>query len=75
MKEKIVETEKKKLSDIESKKITRKEAIKKAGFIAVSAATMMILLGTPKSASASPAPPTKCEPKPNKDYHGPWKKN
>ena len=40
-------------------KITRKEAIKKAGYIAVSAATMMILLSSPNKAqagTASPAP-------------------
>lgn len=36
------------------KPITRKEAIKKAGLVAASVATTMILLGTPKTASASP---------------------
>jgi hypothetical protein len=41
------------------KKITRKEAIKKAGYIAFSAATMMILLSNPlkvQAAGSSPAP-------------------
>ena len=40
------------------KKITRKEAIKKAGYIAFTAATMMILLSNPLKAQAdtSPAP-------------------
>ena len=41
------------------KKITRKEAIRKAGYIAFSAATMIILLSNPLKAQAdntSPAP-------------------
>jgi hypothetical protein len=47
-----------KVADLEEKKITRKEAIKKTGYIAVSAATMMILLSNPnKAQAASPAPP------------------
>ena len=37
--------------DPKGKKITRKEAISKAGFIAISAATTMMLLATPKQAS------------------------
>ena len=37
--------------------IDRKQAIKKAGYIALSAATMMILLSKPENAQAvSPAP-------------------
>jgi len=49
----------KKNVDSLAKKITRKEAIRKAGFIAVSAATTMILLSNPNKAVAdtSPAPP------------------
>ncbi|MEI6143683.1 MAG: hypothetical protein WCP85_30675 [Mariniphaga sp.] len=40
------------------KKMTRKEAIGKAGFMAISAATTMMLLSYPKSAHASaPAAP------------------
>lgn len=40
-------------------KISRKEAIKKTGFIAASAATMILLLGSPEKAQASsPAPPS-----------------
>ncbi len=40
-------------------KITRKEALQKAGkYAAFTAATMMVLLSTPNKASASPAPPT-----------------
>ena len=35
------------------KKMTRKEAIGKAGFMAISAATTMMLLSVPKSAHAS----------------------
>ena len=34
------------------KKITRKKAIKKTGYIAISAATMMILLSNPYKAQA-----------------------
>ena len=42
---------------VEAKKINRKEAIKKSGYIA--AATMLILLSTNKAqAQTSPAPPT-----------------
>lgn len=35
----------------------RKQAIKKAGYVALSAATMMLLLSIPKQAAASPASP------------------
>ncbi len=38
--------------------IDRKEAIKKAGYIALSAATMMMLISAPKQAMASPASPS-----------------
>jgi hypothetical protein len=57
MKNKIVEIAKKELDQIQAKKISRKEAIKKTGLIAVSAATMMLLLKSPAQASGSPAPP------------------
>ena len=46
--------------DTNSNLITRKEAIKKTAYIALSAATMMILLSNPNNAKAettSPAPP------------------
>ena len=57
MKKGIKEIKSEKVADLSDKKITRKEAIKKTGYIAVSAATMMILLGSPKKAQASsPAP-------------------
>jgi len=55
----------KKIVDSQAKKITRKEAIRKAGFIAVSAATTMILLSNPNKANAaegSPAPPPGADP-------------
>jgi len=39
-------------------KINRKQAIKRAGFYAVTAAGMITLLGSPKKALASPAEPT-----------------
>lgn len=60
MKNKFKEIAKKKITDLDEKKITRKEAIKKTGYIALSAATMMILLSKPDNAQAqavSPAAP------------------
>jgi hypothetical protein len=58
MKKKIEDIAKKTIVDLEEKKISRKDAIKKTGLIAVSAATMMILLSNPaKAQTASPAPP------------------
>ena len=53
MKTQIVEITKKAVGDIANKPISRKEAIKKTGYIAVSAATMMILLNSPAQASTS----------------------
>ncbi len=44
--------------DPNGKKMTRKAAITKAGFIAISAATTMMLLATPKQASCQSAPAT-----------------
>ena len=42
----------------DQKLINRKEALRKTGFIALSAATMMLLLNKPaKAVSGSPAPP------------------
>lgn len=41
---------KKAVEDIASKPISRKEAIKKTGYMALSAATMMILLSNPAQA-------------------------
>ena len=59
MKKKIEEIAKKTIVDLEEKKISRKQAIKKTGYIALSAATMMILLSNPnKAQAASPAAPT-----------------
>ena len=60
MKKKIEAIVKEKIVDLSTKKMTRKEAIKKSGYIAVSAATMMILLSSPNKAKAqetSPSPP------------------
>jgi len=53
MKKKIEEIAKKSIDDLSQKKITRKQAIKKTGLIAVSAATMMMLLSTNAQAQAS----------------------
>ena len=38
------------------KKMTRKDAIRKSGFIALSAATTLILLGSPNKAAAQTSP-------------------
>ncbi len=59
MKNKIAEIANQKTADLQNQKMTRKQAIKKSGLIAVSAATTMILLGSPNKAQAqtSPAPP------------------
>ena len=76
--EKKIDEIKKELSVIKDKPITRKEAIKKTGLIAASAATMMLLLGTPQNAAASPAPPpcdsNRPRPRPGGGGHhrGPW---
>jgi hypothetical protein len=46
-----------KIADIGAKKMTRKEAIRKSGLMAVTAATTLILLSSPnKAQAASPGP-------------------
>ena len=73
MKRKIEELAEKEAVDMTEKMISRKEAIKKTGYIAVSAATMMILLSSPSQAQASrPAPPPASPSKPSGG--GIWKK-
>ena len=74
MEKKLKEIAKKELEGLLEKKISRKEAIKKTGYIAVSAATMMILINSPSQAQSSqPAPPPD---KPNSPSGGgPWKKH
>lgn len=75
MEKKLQEIDKKELEVLHEKKISRKEAIKKTGYIAVSAATMMILLSSPSQAQTSePAPPPSCPPSSGGKNHGPWKK-
>ncbi len=62
MEEKMKEIAKKEMINFAEKKISRKEAIKKTGYIAASAATMMVLLSSPSQAGGrgghqtSPAP-------------------
>ena len=58
MKSKIEEITKKTVEEPNRKKISRKDAIKKSGYFALTAATTMILLSTPKKAAASPTEPT-----------------
>jgi hypothetical protein len=55
MKTKTDEKGKKKINGLINKKMSRKEALQKTGYIA--AATMMILLGSGKAAHASPLAP------------------
>jgi len=60
MKKRIEEIANEKIANRNAKKMTRKEAIKKSGYMVVSAATMMILLSNPNKAQAqvtSPSPP------------------
>ena len=57
MKKKIEEIAKKEMKGLQEKKISRKEAIKKTGFIVLSAATTMVLLKSPAQAATSPAAP------------------
>ena len=73
MKKKLQEIAKKELEVIQEKKISRKEAIKKTGYIALSAATMMLLLKSPAQASGSPAPPPAENSTSGGGGHGPWK--
>jgi len=74
MKDKI----EKKVEILNGKKISRKEAIKKTGLMAASAATMMILLKTPKAQAASVVGANKSgtkslPPQAQGGKNGPWK--
>lgn len=51
MKKEVENLEKKAVQDIAKKTMSRKEAIKKTGYMAVSAATMMLLLSNPAQAN------------------------
>jgi len=53
MKNEITNLAKNTVEDIASKPISRKEAIRKTGYMALSAATMMLLLNTPAHAGTS----------------------
>jgi hypothetical protein len=57
MKEEMKNLAKKAVEDIASKPISRKEAIKKTGYMAVSAATMMLLLNNPAQANRPESSP------------------
>jgi len=74
MKKKIEELAEKEAVDMTEKMISRKEAIKKAGYIAVSAATMMILLSSPSQAQASASRPAPPPASPRPSGGGIWKK-
>lgn len=73
MKKKIAVPEQKQPEQGKKNTISRKEAIKKTGFMALSAASMLLLLNSPAKASASPAPPPR-DNEPHGKGHGPWKK-
>lgn len=51
MKKQLKDLAKKTADDIANKPISRKEAIKKTGYVALSAATMMLLLNNPAQAA------------------------
>jgi hypothetical protein len=74
MEKKLQKIAKMEMEALQEKKISRKEAIKKTGYMAVSAATMMILLSSPSQAQSSqPAPPPDTPKK--SGGGGPWKRN
>lgn len=56
MKKEVEQLVKKTASDLANKPISRKEAIKKTGYMAVSAATMMLLLNRPAQAGPQCSP-------------------
>jgi hypothetical protein len=62
MKKKVEEIALEKMIEPNGKLITRKEAIKKTAYIAVSAATMMILLSNPLKGHAAEASPPQAPP-------------
>jgi hypothetical protein len=75
MENKLVEVAKKEIENFDKKKISRKDAIKRTGYIAASAATMMILLS--KSSQANGPNTSQCAPPPRKDTghqggNSPW---
>jgi hypothetical protein len=55
MKKQITEIAKDELKALQEKKLTRKEAIKKSGYMALSAATMMMLIPNGAQAASAPA--------------------
>ena len=78
MEKKIGQVAKKEIENFDSKKISRKDAIRRTGYIAASAATMMLLLSTSSQAgprTSQPAPPPAREPKndPCAGRQSPWK--
>jgi hypothetical protein len=76
MKKQIVKIEKKQGTEIDGNMISRKEAIKKTGYFAVSAATMMILLSSPALADGPHASKPEACPSTQKPNNGGgiWKK-
>jgi hypothetical protein len=77
MENKLVEITKSEIENFDKKKISRKDAIKRTGYIAASAATMMILLSSPSNANgprtSAPAPPPAKNDNGNHGGRGPWK--
>jgi len=65
MKNKMAEIVKKEVTEFGEKKISRKDAIKRAGYFALSASTMMILLSKPNQADGSSGPETSYTPPPS----------
>ncbi|HET6556509.1 MAG TPA: hypothetical protein VFG54_04285 [Prolixibacteraceae bacterium] len=71
MRKKISATAKEELKALQEKKVTRKEAIKKTGYMALSAATLMMLLPTKGQAQTSPKPAAPTNTAPN-NQKGIW---
>ena len=65
MEKKIGQVAKKEIENFETKKISRKDAIRRTGYIAASAATMMILLSNQSKANSPNT--SQCAPPPRKD--------
>lgn len=71
MKKQLSEIAKEELKALQEKKVTRKQAIKKTGYMALSAATLLMLLPTQGQAQTSPKPAAPTNTAPN-NQKGIW---
>ena len=74
MEKKIGQVAKKEIENFETKKISRKDAIRRTGYIAASAATMMILLSKSSQANTSQCAPPPKKTDGDRGGSGIWKK-